>query len=107
MDRMAEQETTTVRVTTALHGRLRALAGQRGTSIAQVLAEAIDAYERTLFWGEVRDWLGQLRADPDAWADYQRESNEWEDATIADGLEPEEWTDADFITPSAEPTQPR
>jgi predicted transcriptional regulator len=103
---MAEQVTTTVRVTAALHGRLRALAEQRGASIAQVLAEAIDAYERTLFWNGVRDWLKELRADPEAWADYQRELREWEDATIADGLEREEWTDADFIAPQAGPAEP-
>jgi hypothetical protein len=70
----------------------------------QVIADAIETYETQEFWREVRDGFARLHGDPVAWADYQREFEEWENATIADGLEPEEWTDADFLIPPSAST---
>jgi hypothetical protein len=99
---MAEQaagNTTTVRVTSETRARLRVLADKRGVSITKVVADAVDALNEKEFWADVRQSFARLRADPDAWADYQREFGEWNDATMSDGLEPEEWTDADFVVP--------
>ena len=49
----------------------------------EVLRRATDALDRELFVGEARSQIEKLKADPQAWADYLRESSLTE---VADGV---------------------
>jgi hypothetical protein len=87
-----------VRVEPRLHERLRALSSTEQRSISQVIEEAVDRYEKEKFWKAMHEGFARLRADPDAWAEYQSEADLWDSASN-DGLENEEpyFTDAETI----------
>ena len=77
--------TTTIRVPTSTHARLRRLADEQARSIGEVIDALLDDDEkRRLFAGLAEDFE-RLRADPVAWADYEAEVIVWE-ATLGDGL---------------------
>ena len=64
---------TTVRVNRATHLRLKALASQTHSSITEVVAAAVRAYHKKLFFEQAdRDYLA-LREDPEAWEEHQQE----------------------------------
>jgi hypothetical protein len=57
-----------------------------------ILDKAIEAYRRQFFLTEVNKAYAALRQEPDVWSQVEKERAEW-DATLADGLEPDEqWT---------------
>jgi hypothetical protein len=92
-NRRMESTTTrdaTVRVQAETHAVLRDLAGRLHTSMAQVLADAVEQYRRKVFWDEYDRAIERLMADPEAWEAYLAEGRALE-GTIADGLEPEDW----------------
>lgn len=88
----------TVRVTGETRAAARELAEKLDVPITQVLADAVEVYQRKVFWDEFNAAVERLQADPQAWAEELSERRLW-DGTLKDGLEPEEWTDADFIVP--------
>jgi predicted transcriptional regulator len=88
--------TTTVRVSSETHVRLRELVAKRGVSMDPVIADAVKAYEEMAFWQEHEASVERMSEER---GEYMTEFKAWEDATLVDELEPEEWTDADFITP--------
>jgi predicted transcriptional regulator len=92
----SEARTTTVRVTNETHGSLRELAEELQQPISQVLAAAVEHYRRWVFLEKVNEEYARLWADPVAWAEELAE-RELLEGTLKDGLEPEEWTDDDFI----------
>jgi predicted transcriptional regulator len=72
---------------------LQELAERTGRTMSEVLDEALDAYRRQVFLDRVNAGYAELRADPAAWAEHTAERREW-DATLTDGLDPDErWTD--------------
>jgi predicted transcriptional regulator len=79
----------TVRVDSKLHETLRALSEAEHRSISQVIEVAIDRYQQENFWKAMHEGFARLRADPDAWRDYQDEAALW-DSVSGDGLEDEE-----------------
>ncbi len=79
---------TTVRVNDELHATLRELSSQEARSIGDVIADAIDQYQKARFWDGVRAEYERLRADPDVWAEYQAEMALW-DSLSGDGLSAE------------------
>lgn len=79
----------TIRVEKELHATLRELSEAEHRPIGQVIEEAVAAYEKDKFWKGVHEDYARLRADPEAWADYQREVALW-DTLSNDGLENEE-----------------
>lgn len=79
----------TVRVEPKLHEKLRALSTAEQRPISQVIEDAIERYEKDKFWTAFYDGFARLRADPEAWADYQNEAALWDTASL-DGLENEE-----------------
>jgi hypothetical protein len=84
--------TPTIPVSDALHQSVRELAEQTGQSMTDVLAKAVDVYRRKLFFEQLNAGYAALRADPQAWADELEERKLW-DATLMDGLDPDErWT---------------
>ncbi|MDD9372429.1 MAG: hypothetical protein PV358_20085 [Acidimicrobiales bacterium] len=75
---MASVDTTTVRVRRPDSARLQALAERRQTTVIETLHAAIDALERQEFLQGLGDDYRQLRADPDAWAAFLAERQEWD-----------------------------
>jgi predicted DNA-binding ribbon-helix-helix protein len=75
-----------VRVDRDAYDRLVELAREAGIPLAQLIARAIDVYDRTTMAEESNVAYARLREDPDAWADWQSELVVW-DATLLDGLD--------------------
>jgi hypothetical protein len=83
----------TVRISEASHLVLKELAEQTGQTMMEVLDKALDAYRRQVFVDAVNAGYAALRADPEAWAEHLAERKLW-DATLMDGLDPDErWTE--------------
>ena len=83
----------TVRISEASHQILKELAEQTGQTMMDVLDKALDAYRRKLFIEQLNAGYAELRADPEAWAEHLAERQLW-DATLMDGLDPDErWTE--------------
>ena len=80
---MLMTDSTTIRVDRDTHQRLLAFSQQQRLSLIEVLRRATDALDRELFVGEARAQIEKLKADPQAWADYLRESSLTE---VADGV---------------------
>lgn len=78
----------TIRVSRSTHERLRDLAARSNATITAVVDEVVRDLERKRFWADFNVACAALKADPEAWADYQRECAAW-DVTLADGLEEE------------------
>lgn len=84
--------TPTIHLSEATQHILRELAEQTGQSMTDVLDKALDAYRRKLFFEQLNAGYTALRADPEAWAEELQERKLW-DATLMDGLDPDErWT---------------
>ena len=64
---------TTMRVSERTRERFARLADSTGRSMTQLIDEAADALERSLFFEELSSRYGQLRHDPDAWAAIEAE----------------------------------
>ena len=80
---MLMTDSTTIRVDRDTHQRLLTFSQQQGLSLMEVLRRATDALDRELFVGEARSQIEKLKADPQAWTDYLRESLLTE---VADGI---------------------
>jgi predicted transcriptional regulator len=80
---------TTLRVSTELHDRIAHLAKARGQRMQDVIDQAIDAWERALFWQEFESSWERIRSDPEQWAQVQAERAVW-DRTLKDGIDPDE-----------------
>ena len=80
---MLMTDSTTIRVDRDTHQRLLVFSQQQGLSLMEILRRATDALDRELFVSEARSQIEKLKADPQAWADYLRESSLTE---VADGV---------------------
>ena len=89
-----------VQISEASHQALKQLAAQTGQSMIDVLDKALDAYRRKLFFEKLNAGYAELQADPQAWAEHLAERKQ-RDATLMDGLDPEErWAeDGRCLTP--------
>lgn len=68
------------------------LAAESGESMQAVVDRAVEAYRRQKFMEAANASYAAFRADPEAWAEYQKELALW-DCTLMDGLDPNErWT---------------
>ena len=81
---MALSETTTLRVPIELRDEISRLAKQRGTTMLDVVTDAVHHLGREEWWSSVHGALDRL-SDPEA-ASYQAESRRL-DAAAADGLD--------------------
>jgi hypothetical protein len=90
----------TVRISEASRRILKELAGQTGQTMMDVLDKALEAYRRKLFFEQMNAGYAELRGDPEAWTEHLAERKLW-DATLMDGLDPDEhWTeDGCCLTP--------
>jgi hypothetical protein len=80
--------TTTIRVSEKTHQLVATLAREFGTSMADLVEQAIEMLRRQRILDQINADYAALRADPSAWAEVRAEREAW-DATLADGL-PEE-----------------
>ena len=88
----------TVRISEEAREALREISAESGESMQAILDKAIEAYRRKRFFEQLNADFAALRADPDAWAEYQKELALW-DATLMDGLDPNEhWTEDGGVT---------
>ncbi len=94
----------TVGISDASYQILKELAEQTGQTMLDVLDHALDTYRRKVFLDAVNAGYAALKADPEAWAEHLAERKIW-DATLMDGLDPDErWSEVDRcpITPARE-----
>lgn len=64
---------TTIRVSERTRDRFAELAKTTGRPMTELLDEAADALERRLFFEQFRARYGELRGDPDSWAEIEAE----------------------------------
>ena len=76
--------TTTLRVPSELRDEIARIAERRGTTMLEVVTDAVHRLGRDEWWSSVRDALDEL--SPSDVADYQVESQQL-DAASADGLD--------------------
>ena len=80
---MAPVETTTLRVPVQLRDEIARLAEERGTTMLDVVTDAVHRLSRDQWWHTVHDVFDQMT--PEEVADYQTETRRLDDAA-ADGL---------------------
>jgi hypothetical protein len=80
---MAPAETTTLRVPIQLRDEIARLAEERGTTMLDVVTDAVHRLSRDQWWDTVRDVFDQMT--PEDVAAYQTETSQLDDAA-ADGL---------------------
>jgi hypothetical protein len=83
---------STVCISEGSHQLLKNLAEQTGQTMTEVLAKALDAYRRQVFFEQTNAGYAEIQSDPKAWADHQAERRDW-DATLQDGLDEESWAE--------------
>jgi predicted transcriptional regulator len=66
---------TTIRVSEKTRDRLASLASATGRPMTRVLDDAVEALERKVFFDTFNQRYQQLRDDPEAWAEIERERN--------------------------------
>lgn len=85
--------TPQIQLSETSHRILCEIAEKTGQSPTDVHDKALDAYRRKLFFEQLNADYAALRADPQAWAEELEERKLW-DATLMDGLDPDErWTE--------------
>lgn len=77
------QTSTTIRVSLEQRERLRALAEQRASTMADTLTDALEALRRNEFYSEMARAEAALQADPAAWAQYNAERDAWLNSDLA------------------------
>lgn len=74
---------TTIRVDSETHARLMELSKEKGATLTDTVRDAAEALRRQRFAALASSELDELRADPEAWADYLAESAS---TSVTDGL---------------------
>lgn len=72
---------TTIKVSTATRDRVNALGAQTQQTADQVVATAIDEYERAIFWREFAVAAEAVAVDPVAAHEERREQQLWDHAS--------------------------
>lgn len=73
---------TTIRVSVDQRERLRRLAEEFDTTMADTLDAALESLRRQRFYEEMARAESRLQADPDAWATYVAERDAWLSADL-------------------------
>jgi predicted DNA-binding protein len=76
--------TTTIRVDTDTHARLRALSRESGRSLVDTIRDATEALGRQRFAHQVAAELAELRTDEGAWNAYLADA---ESTSVTDGID--------------------
>ena len=86
--------TAMIRVDAKTRDLFAKMAEEDHKTIGEMVDAAAKKMHRDRFWKNYYDAYAKLRADPEAWADYQDEMRAW-DATLMDGLEDYPYDDGD------------
>ena len=78
---------------------LRELSLKTGQTDSEVLDKALDVYRRQVFFDKVNAGYADLRADPQAWAEFQADQKEWDDAPIDTLDHDEHWSEDGQCSP--------
>jgi hypothetical protein len=78
--------TALIRVSVQTRDKLAKFAEEDQTSIGEVVEAAANKIERERFWKNYREGFETLKADPEAWAEYQEELKLWDGQPLG-GLE--------------------
>ncbi len=78
--------TALIRVSVETRNKLAKFAEEDQKSIGELVEAAANKIERDRFWKNYREGFEKLKADPEAWAEYQDELKLW-DGQPWDGLE--------------------
>ncbi len=82
-----------LRIGEETHELLKKLARLEGTSMQRVLDKALTEYQKKRFFDSLGEAFSALKANPESWAEEQKERAVWE-KTLSDDLEPDEvWTE--------------
>ena len=90
--RGATVASVTVKIPFEAHAKLAELATSQERPMGEILADLIERERRRLFLEGANADFARLRADPEAWADYQAEIRSME-GTLMDGHEDDPWID--------------
>lgn len=74
---------TTIRVSEETRNRLASLANTTGLPMTRVVEDAVEALERRIFFESFNRRYQELRDDPQAWAEIDRERRT-EEGTVGD-----------------------
>lgn len=85
----AKQKHPTIRISAETHKKVKELAEQEQTSMADVVAEAVKKYERAKFWERANAIWKKKMEDPEERAFWEKEDAILE-GTLMDGLEEDE-----------------
>lgn len=77
---------STIRVTDETHLLATRLSEQTGRQMQQIVADALAAYQRELFWADLDSAYDRLATDSEAWAAHRQE-HEAQSPALRDGLE--------------------
>jgi predicted transcriptional regulator len=94
----------TVPISDATHRKLQELSAQTGQTTEEVVDRALEAYHRQVFFEQLNAGYAALRADRAASAELDADQRAW-DATLADGLDPDERWSADGRCLTPEPDE--
>lgn len=78
--------TITIRLRPGAHEALKEIANATGQSLQDTLDRAIEDLKRKVYLEGLNADYAALRQDPAAWAEFQKETSDW-DVTNNDGLE--------------------
>lgn len=78
----------TVRIDPGAHAALAEIAKAKEVTLAEALRQAVELLRREVFFEQMNAAYARMRGDSDAWAEEQREREDW-DRTNADGLDDE------------------
>ncbi len=78
----------TVRISENSRDLLRELSRRTDSTMQDVIAKALDAYQKRLFWAQAEQEFRAMREDKDAWDAELAEREAW-DTTLNDGLDSE------------------
>ena len=82
----------TVRISERTHRALSQLKRSTGQSMPAIIEQAVDRWQREHLLREANAAWAAIIADPAENAEVEAERGVWE-ATVADGLDPEDWRD--------------
>jgi len=80
--------TTTIRVSTDVRDLLAEIASAEGKTSNELIRSFIAEHQKREFFKKLGEDFARLRADKEAWAEYQSEVALW-DTALLDGLEDE------------------
>ena len=77
-------ESSTVRITASDKEALKRLSAETGKKMQDLVGEALELYQRTLFLKKANEAYAALRSDQGAWRQEEEERVAWENTLLDD-----------------------